>query len=211
MYSAAELKDLSMKPRINDISLKVLSEYYEMYLYPFIYHYHVRVDSQEKEIELRFEKENFCHLLGIESTVKYAVPIKQLHNYRGQAGWNNVINEVFDIQSLKQINKKKFNNMKAKYVYFYLLPALVASPLAVKYDIKRVNPKTTIDCEILFYSQVKDDTAIIHLGLEKHEQGHYFPKTFFMERVSQKEQDIYIRQQEPIYVNVKNRVILLSE
>lgn len=59
MYSATELRTLSIKPRINDISLKVLSEYYKMYLYPFIYKYHVKSAGKEKNLELRFELEKF--------------------------------------------------------------------------------------------------------------------------------------------------------
>lgn len=66
--------------------------------------------------------DKFCHLLGIESTVKYSVPMGDLHKYRGQEGWNNVKGLTIDIQHLKNINKRNFKNMKAKYVYFYLLP-----------------------------------------------------------------------------------------
>jgi len=97
MLSAIELKSLSIKPRINDISLKILSEYYEMFLYPFIYHYHIKSVKEERVIELRFNLENFCHLLGIESIVKYSVPMKELHNYRGKAGWDNISNLLIKI------------------------------------------------------------------------------------------------------------------
>ena len=151
MLSAIELKSLSIKPRINDISLKILSEYYEMFLYPFIYHYHIKSVKEERVIELRFNLENFCHLLGIE----YSVPMKELHNYRGKAGWDNISNLVIDFQLLKSLNKNKFKNIKAKYVYFYLLMDLVENPIAVNYDVQNVNPITNIDCEILFYSKVK--------------------------------------------------------
>ena len=37
MYKAVELKELTMKPRINDITLEVLREYYEIFLSPFTY------------------------------------------------------------------------------------------------------------------------------------------------------------------------------
>lgn len=209
MLSAIELKSLSIKPRINDISLKILSEYYEMFLYPFIYHYHIKTVKEERVIELRFNLENFCHLLGIESIVKYSVPMKELHNYRGKDGWDNISNLVIDFQLLKSLNKNKFKNIKAKYVYFYLLMDLVENPIAVNYDVQNVNPITNIDCEILFYSKVKNDNAIIHLGIEKSISGFYFPKTFFVEKVSKKEEDIYIAQQEEIIVKVKDRIIML--
>lgn len=75
MYTALELRTLNIKPRINDISLKILSEYYQMFLAPFIYNYHIVSKTEEKDIKLNFELENFCHLLGIESTVKNSVPL----------------------------------------------------------------------------------------------------------------------------------------
>lgn len=92
MYSVIELNNLIYKPRINDISLFLLKEYYETFLHPFIYHYHIKSSSIEKNIELRFEKENFCHLLGIESIAKNAIANRLLHNYRGLNGWNNIEN-----------------------------------------------------------------------------------------------------------------------
>lgn len=208
MHSAVELRNLSIKPKINDISLKILSEYYEMFLYPFIYNYHIETKDVDKDIELRFELDKFCHLLGMESIVKYSVPCNDLHNYKGQYGWDNVVNSVIDIQHLKNINKRKFKNVKAKYVYFYLIPRLIENPMAVNYDINKVEPETNIECEILFYSNVKDDNAIIHLGIEKDNEGNYFPRTFFVEKVSKKEDDIYIKRQEEISVEVKNRVIM---
>ena len=178
MYSAIELKTLSVKPRINDISLKVLSEYYEMYLYPFIYKYHVISATGEEDFKLRFELENFCHLLGIESTVKYSVPMRDLHNYRGKDGWDNVSKQNIDIPFFKSINKSKFKSIKAKYVYFYLLPELIEKPMAVNYMKENVDSPTSIECEILFNSKVTGDNAIIHLGIEKDIAGYYIPRTF---------------------------------
>ena len=58
-------------------------------------------------------------------------------------------------------------NVKAKYVYFYLIPNLITSPLAVNYQKSNVSPPTLIESEILFYSPVENDTAIIHLGIQQ--------------------------------------------
>ena len=209
MYTALELRTLNIKPRINDISLKILSEYYQMFLAPFIYNYHIVSKTEEKYIKLNFELENFCHLLGIESTVKNSVPFRELHNYRGKDGWNNVYNQVIDIRHLKRINRSKFNNIKAKYVYFYLLPNLIESPLCVNYDIRNVNKSTNIDCEILFYSKVDNDNAIFHLGIQEDNSGKYFPKTFFIEKVSNTGDDVFVANQQKITVTIENRIIML--
>lgn len=204
MYTAIELKDLTLKPKINDITLKVLADYYGMFLNPFVYKYIVRDIKGTQNIELRFKYENFCHLLGIENIAKYSVPYKDLHEYRGLDGWNNIYGNnasgfVLDIPLLKGINKKKFQSVKAKFVYFYLLPNLIERPLSVRYKNENVNPPTRIDCEIMFYSMVENDNAIIHLGIKKVEKlGYYIPKTFFVEKVSEKQDDIYLAQQEEI-------------
>ena len=70
-----------MKPRINDITLKVLADYYAFFLNPFIYKYTFK-HNPEKSFEIWFDKENFCHLLGLETIAKYSVPFKKLHNYK---------------------------------------------------------------------------------------------------------------------------------
>ena len=48
------------------------------FLNPFIYQYDIAEDEKQSSIQLRFDEENFCHLLGIESIVKYSVSKKRL-------------------------------------------------------------------------------------------------------------------------------------
>lgn len=128
MYSAVELKELTIKPKINDISLEVLREFYEIFLYPFIYTYTITQKNESKKIAVRFNQKNFCHLLGVETIAKREVKFSELHNYRGEEGWNNVKSGTIDIKHLKSLNKKKFLSVKAKYVYFYLIPSLLETP-----------------------------------------------------------------------------------
>lgn len=209
MYSAVELKELTIKPKINDISLEVLREFYEIFLYPFIYTYTITQNDESKKIAVRFNTKNFCHLLGVETIAKKAVKFSELHNYRGEDGWNNVKSGAIDIKYLKTLNKKKFLSVKAKYVYFYLIPSLLETPLAVNYDKSKVMPPTNIDCELLFYSTY--DNVVIHLGLEKEDnEDFYFPRTFFVEKLSDPNgKDIYIDNQEQIVVTKENRIIMI--
>lgn len=46
------------------------------------------------------------------------------------------------------------------------------------------------------------------MGIEKDDEGFYFPRTFFVEKVSKKEEDIYLKDQDEISVKVSQRVIL---
>ena len=210
MYSPYELKELTEKPRINDVSLESLRQYYEYYLNLFIYRYNVTyADGNTKDLELRFDYENFCHLLGIESIVKKSVSSSNLRDYKGLRGWENIKNGSLDIATLKKINKKQFMNVKAKYVYFYLIPNLLTNPLAVNYDKSKVIPYTSIESELIFYSQVENDTAIIHLGVEcKTGASYRIPRTFFVEKVSSDLADIYVKNQEKIEASIQNRIIL---
>lgn len=208
MYTAIELKGLEIKPRINDISLEILREFYEIFLMPFIYTYTLTKKDETKVITVRFLPENFCHLLGIESIAKRAVKAKVLHEYRGESGWNQIKSGKIDIKHLKQLNKRQFQSVKAKYVYFYLIPSLIENPLAVNYDKSKVMPPTQIDCELLFYSNY--DNAVIHLGLEKHTEGYYVPRTFFIEKlINEDDKDIYVDGQEQITVKKEQRIIML--
>ena len=208
MYKAEELCGLLIKPNINDIDLDVLQDYYRKFLNPFIYQYDITANKKQSFVQLRFDEENFCHLLGIESIVKYSVSKKEIHNYKGQDGWDYIQNTGLCFNDLKRMNKSKFKSIKAKFVYFYLMPDILENPVAVNFKNENVDPPTKIDCDILFYT--KDENAIIHLGIKKDETlGYYIPKTFFVEKIGEDGVDIYIDKQEKIIATRKNRIIML--
>ena len=209
MYTAVELKEAKIKPKINDITLDVLREYYEYFLYSSIYTYRITSQNHQWEIELRFDIENFCHLLGVETVVRQAVKVSELYNYRGKKGWDNIKSGLVDIKHLKELNKRQFNSVKAKYVYFYLIPVLLDSPLGVNYDRSKVVTSTKIECEILFYNEYNN--AVIHLGLEKKtDEKYYIPRTFFVEKLGKNGSvDRYVENQEKITVMKKERIIMM--
>ena len=70
----------------------------------------------------------------------------------------------------------------------------------------------------MFYSEAKNDNAIIRLGIKQNAQwGYHIPKIFFIEKVSSKQEDLYLSKQEDIYLSkqeeieltVLNRTIML--
>ncbi len=138
-----------------------------------------------------------------------------MHNYKGIDSWHNIYGEneddfILDISHLKILNKKNFKSIKAKFVYFYLLPTLIRDPLAVIFKNENVSSPTRIDCDIMFYSEAKNDNAIIRLGIKQNAQwGYHIPKIFFIEKVSSKQEDIYLSKQEEIELTVLNRTIML--
>lgn len=210
MYKPEELKKLQIKPKINDISLIVLKRYYSMYLVPFIFTYNIiKPSGVRSTIKLKFDEKSFCHLLGLETIAKGSVKYKEISEYRGHKGWNNIENGEIDFKRLKDLNKKKFQSVKAKFVYFYLLPDLIEQPMAVLFDNKRVNPRVKIESEILFYN--KYENAVIHLGIDKNEKDDlYYPRTFFVEKLGKDNvEDIYTVNQIKIIVEKEKRIICI--
>lgn len=208
MYKAEELILLEEKPRINDIDLYVLCDFYEMFLLPFVYTYYVVAGSDVKQFRLRFDRDKLCHLLGVESIAKGHVKYRELSQYKGNIGWKNIKEGKLNFGKLKSLNKSKFKSVKAKFVYFYLVPSLIEQPMAVLFDGKKVDPPVNIECEVLFYS--KHENAVVHLGIDIDDEGIYFPRTFFVEKLGhEKAEDIYTINQTPIKVVKDRRIILL--
>lgn len=73
MYRPEELLNIVEKPRINDISLEVLQQFYTMFLRPFVYCYEITDGDIKSRVELAFDKDKFCHLLGVETVAKNVV------------------------------------------------------------------------------------------------------------------------------------------
>lgn len=214
VLTCEQLYNATIKPDITDLSLDLLREYYETYLHPYIYKFEIKNEraKSSRTIELRFDKENFCHLLAVEKIMKYTVNKDDLKQYKGEAGWNNIVNGTITLNLLKKKEtKKRFNDNKAKYVFFYLIPKLIESPKAVLYDASKVDGNTQIDCEILFYNNVQK--AYVHLGIEFNEKaGYYRPRTFFVEKITPKKNGTkYIEHQTEITVTRLDKVEITVE
>ncbi|AND37816.1 hypothetical protein A361_01105 [Cytobacillus oceanisediminis 2691] len=128
--SIHQLYNLAQSPKINEISLSLLCDFYDSYLNPYTFQYRVLDTSGDKPItftvNLKFDKENFCHLLAIEKIVQRVKNSTELKQFKSLDGWNNVKNGTITIPSLRQKpTKKVFNNNKDKYVFFYILPKLL--------------------------------------------------------------------------------------
>jgi hypothetical protein len=190
-------------PKINSITLDLLREYYETHLHGFSYQYQITDDAgHQQTLELRFEKENFCHLLGIETILTKSINRRDIPQYKGQLGWDNIQNGTLDFAFLKNKNVKGFKNNKSKFVFFYLIPRVAESPKGVSFDQTKV--KTKVECEMLFYDNIQN--AYVHFGIEKNmEKGFYVPKTFLVEKITKTNTGIkYIENQQQITVNKTN-------
>ncbi len=67
------------------------------------------------------------------------------------------------------MSKSKFKSIRAKFVYFYLIPDIIENLVAINFE-KNVDTPTKIDCDIWFYTQNKN--AIVHLGIKKEDNSN---------------------------------------
>lgn len=177
MYTVDELYELEKNPKINEISLKLLLDYYDTYLFPYTY----RVFTNDEEyITVCFPTDGFCHLLGLETIAKRSVSKGDIHNYKGNDGFNNVKSLLITFDTLKKLNKKMFNSVKDKFVFFYLIPKILDSKSAVFYDDSSSGSNVLSD--IMFYDDFIN--AYVHMGVVKNDGGVYVPRTFFVERIT---------------------------
>lgn len=174
-FTATELYELTEKPRRSDISLLSLLEFYEIYLRPFRY----EITTEEVEIDLRFDEEQFCHLLGIETIAKATREgrrgnVRFLSRYRSLGGYKRIKEGKLTRQDLVDLNNTTLKSVQNKMIYFYCLPHLLDSPDSI-FAFNKVN---NIECEILIYNERHNKS--IHLGIEKCDKGYYIPRTFLV-------------------------------
>ncbi|MFL9651873.1 PBECR4 domain-containing protein [Exiguobacterium chiriqhucha] len=209
-----QLFSLEHTPKINDLTLNLLKEYYEYYLLNESYEYTYEDEyNVAHTIRLAFKVENFCHLLGIESIVKHIIKDRELSEYKGLKGWENICNGTLTFKNLRATHlKKRFKDKKNKFIFFFLIPHLLKNPKAVSFrNVKVTGSGTRIDCEILFYSEYF--AAYIHLGIKKDvEQNCYFPMSFFVEKITpSKAGDKFILNQDELIINAVTAPLSMEE
>jgi hypothetical protein len=179
MHTVDTLALVSESIKINEISLKLLLDYYEFHLTPYIFKFEV---EQMPTIELTFPPAQFCHLLGIEKIMAAGRKhFKDAKEYKGLLGYEKIKNGTLTLETLKkQPHKEFFGKNKRKFTHFHLIPDLLESPELIKFDRSKVNPPTEIEADIVFYNQITN--YYLHLGVVKtNEKGNRFvPKSFFV-------------------------------
>ncbi|WP_019637870.1 PBECR4 domain-containing protein [Paenibacillus fonticola] len=180
MLSVSALSMLTHKPKIDEISLELLQQYYEKFLERYYYVFEL---DNGVVVNLEFEKKHLCHLLGIEKMAKGTVKHKELYKYFGVEGYNNIQNGLITIKHLKNLNKGRFNFIKDKLIFFYLLPQVVSSP-EILLDFITEKNDTFIKAKLLAYLSTEE--AYVHLGIDEDEKTtRFFPKTYFIERINE--------------------------
>ena len=200
MLTLSGLVDIQTKPKLNEMSLKLIADYYESYLMDKVFSYRL---ENNKNIELHFKKDHLCHLIAIH---KFSPERKLDHLYHGFKGFDRLIAEEITFESLKSIDKKKFKDYRERMQFFPFTYRLLKTCDSVYFDKNNVsgNGSCRIDAKMLLYAEF--DKKILHLGIDLENSGDkYFPRSFFLAREKQK--DKYIKNQ----ISVKILDITISK
>ncbi|MCM3636361.1 PBECR4 domain-containing protein [Sporosarcina luteola] len=183
-------------PTLDQIDLVLLIDYYEAYLAPYIYEFEL---ENGDIIELKFNVDNFCHLIGIHKPAekKFGGNSYKVYNYKGSKGYRRIKNGEITKITLKNLNKSAYKAMRDKMVYFYLIHRLLETPKAVFYT-RPINNVKAVD--IFFYE--KNEKVFMHLGIIKHSKQNFFvPSTVIVERITEYSKgDKYINGQTPVAI-----------
>lgn len=182
----------------HQLSMSLLADYYEAYLYP---HYYDFTLNDGTELRIDFHKDHFCHLVGVDqiSSAKFRNPNDhRLFMHRGTKGFKRSRNGNITFSYLKNLHSAEYEKQQEKFFFFHFLHVMMESE-----NIKLVNyapiPNSTIRCDFMFHD--KYDNALLHLGVEKDAKtGYFFPKTFFVRYFSDASVDAYIQPQTPVSI-----------
>lgn len=197
-----QFAQLTEKPKLDEIDFNTLIDYYEKYLAPYIYEF--ELDNGDK-FSLKFGWQHFPHLIGLHKPAEAAFGRKspKVLRYKGMYGYKQLKKGKITKETLKNLNKSAYKDMKSKMVNFYLLHKFLTRNDAAEY-IRVQNNINNID--ILLYE--KQDDFYIHLGITKAGgEGQYAPTTFFIESITEHSTgDKYIQGQNPLQIVVYRRI-----
>jgi hypothetical protein len=204
------LRNTSVRPTLSSLTLKLLSEYYEAFMMPFINTFKL---DDGTDLKLRFNDYNFGHLLGLEDIVKNELRNQrrssEIPNYKGKAAFDSCKNGTITYDSIRAIDRRRLNNYRLKSMYFHLIPDLLANPDVVEYD--QTKSGSAINAKLLFYKE--EFSANVHLGVLKEDpmSDFFIPSTLLIEiidKVKGKDGKQHIDNQTPKIILDRDRIII---
>jgi len=193
-----DLKKINKKPLESEISLQVISDFYNHCLMNRVFEFHIDYPNQPV-VKLRFEKDNMCHLLGFQHIFEDEPEAKKC---TGFSGYNYIRTGVVTMDTLKQKHlKDKYKKHRERVLYFPYILQLLKHPTVILFSNEHLDTK--ISTEFILYDN--KNNRYIHLGLDKHEgTDYYFPRTFF----ARKKNDYIDAQIEIDIISIKETSLL---
>ncbi|MCJ8343229.1 MAG: PBECR4 domain-containing protein [Cetobacterium sp.] len=128
----------------NKIDLKLFYSFYRDYICPYRYTY---ILETGEIIEIKFEKNNFPHLLGLHKFKKVAAIDKAKEILAG------IFEETITAKILKETDNTVFNVTADRLTYFPTLQTILdTSKTLIKFDPTKCIP-TTVKADFFIYSE----------------------------------------------------------
>lgn len=179
ILSIKELKEFQKNrtvPNNDQISLKLIQQYFEEYILPYKYTYSC---DNSLTITFNIEKEQFCHLL-------YGSPgkISKAKSYKGMEGYCKIANETITFNNLDHSLKHK---AKIRSKNFIFLETLLDKPKIIQYNgniVKKGNDikigESLIDASFLMNKDINDQQ--MHFFIKNISSKKIVPITFFPQK-----------------------------
>lgn len=172
MLSTTDLLTVSTMPKEKDVSLQTIQSFYKEHLCDRVFVFHLD-DETRKEIKVRFDEKDLCHLLGIQYVVR---GLKNKYDYSGKAGYQRLEDGTVTFDFLKKTDKNWYKSKKKRMLYFPFVYQIIHNPSVIEYTPP--NNTTRLDLDIIIYSHL--DKTYLHLGIDKDvDSDYYYPKTFY--------------------------------
>ena len=155
--------------------------------------------SNNKTINIRFFREDMCHLMGIQHVYDKS------KKYLGAEGYKKINNGDITFKILKKVNKSGYDMIKERLQHFDEIYDLVSQGEIIQYEITKVYPYTRIEADFCIH---KDETTyILHLFLKKaFSSSLYSPTSFVVKTCNDENYKQFIKNQK--YQKIISREII---
>lgn len=156
--------------------------------------------ENNKNIEIVFFREQFCHLLGIQYIFEHD------RRFIGRQGYNKILNGDITSESLQKHNSKQFSFIKERLQNFNKIKNIVTTGELIKFYPERAKPKTKIAADFIIFQN--EEAHILHLFLRQERQNSnvYAPVSFVIKSLNDKSKHQFIDNQE--YKKIIKRTII---
>ncbi len=171
LLTVEQLCSLDYIPNTEQVSLKLIAEFYDRYLSKKQMYY--RIAHQQQEIRLRFETGALCHLLGIHHIVSG-------REGRSHLGHENLKNEKITFKTLEARNPNTYQEQQLRMLGFHFIYQLIQNP-----NLQEGDKKGILRADFIFYDNITVKRAQLFLRkqFEKDSNSNFYvPVSYSIDR-----------------------------
>ena len=171
MLAVSDLINIKQVPAEENISLKLMLDFYEKYLCKRVYKFTL---DNEQEVKIAFQDASeIYHLSGIQHIYK--------NRYMDASRFvQEVRDSHIEISDLKKVNHRAYNDYSERIRSFFCIDAVLKNCEYLWFEENQIKD-TKISVKYLLLKSI--ETYSIHLGIDTYNQGRiYYPKTLLVTR-----------------------------